>query len=478
MKNDERLWHTISEEDMETLIGLALPGAVKPLDLRSVQRPGLHGKLIRKNAGETASEPWKIAGLKNHQGINYLTGTALEGQSLFEIIKKDAVAPSLLSLMLAGISEVRKERKADNREGNFSRFSAAGTYFTSDSKILLLPEGILEGVLPLQRGESQKWEEALTNPTLKDDENLIFGWAVLAYRYFTGKDPFPLDGEEKELPMIRGFFPPVFLEMPELNEKLAEFIEQGLKSPGEVDLTALTDLFQELLENGRFTEPLTEDETAGRKETAEKNYRRDRAAYQGKRFFRRKGTLIMILIGAAAVIGGLAGTILSGVFAPPVTLGWTQEEVAEAFYRGINTLDVELVDGCVTGKAGKNRVNMVTSLYAISRVRMGYEMVNPYINAEEWAERQDPELEEGEQLYGIRNLKIKRLAENTFQAEYEEWVSYFEDNPDTALEIKAGPPLVEGTLIREELELVIKRDAWVIAEIRRTSEEKIEEPEI
>ncbi|MBI9102967.1 MAG: hypothetical protein JEY99_11160 [Spirochaetales bacterium] len=485
MKSEQTIWTTIPQDKREgsitkeKLSGLSLPGAIKPQDLKGVHKPGFHGILISPpdtpGFDKIESEVWKISGLKESDGTSYLTGPALSGLSLFELLNTNTFNEDHLRLLLAALIFLDDPNQPDRGIGTFSKFSAVGTFFTDAGKVLLLPDEILNRVLTLQGRESTRWEEVLSNTSLTGIDNLVFGWSVLAYILHKGSSPFPLEGEEKELYILRGFFEPLEISTPELNQEFTATIHTGLKEPSKVDRRELQTLFINLYSNQSFKTILTEETAALIREGAQKIYRRQQAQYSGKRFFRRKGSLLLVSVVTAGLIIGIIYTILSGVLAPPMTRGWPQEDVVTGFYRAINELDVEIVDDCETNKAGKRRVDMVSNLYAISRIRMGYEMVNPYINAEEWVNtRPDLRLDVGEQLYGIRNLNVQRLTEDSFRVTYEEWTSAYPEGIEPSEE--KADPIIIGRAITEELKLVIKRDAWMISELKEIQNLKLDAP--
>ena len=179
----------------------------------------------------------------------------------------------------------------------------------------------------------------------------------------------------------------------------------------------------------------------------------------------------MAALVAAAVLGGVGGTVLRGIFGPPMSRGWEPREVVTAFYRGINDLNFELVEGVTADKAGKNRATQVLNLFTTSRIRLGYEGASPYVNAEDWLARGDPDLQPGEILYGIADLALEELGENRFRATYQEWNTLFQEDGENG---GAEPGrLIRGRQITEEILLEWRRKAWLIVEIRVTESRDI-----
>lgn len=206
-------------------------------------------------------------------------------------------------------------------------------------------------------------------------------------------------------------------------------------------------------------------------ETAEKTARRRENRFGWKGFFRKKGTLTVGIAAGIILLGTVLFPILSGALAPPLTRGMEPRQVLETYFNGINSLDVTVTQGCVDGKAAKDRINTVMNLYAVSRVRMGYEGRSPFVSAPDWLARPDRTLKEGEMLFGITGLEIRPLSENRFHVLYREWSSFYEGNEG---EQNLSPALmIQGAEIEEEYRLIWKREAWLISEIIPLSRKEI-----
>ena len=66
------------------------------------------------------------------------------------------------------------------------------------------------------------------------------------------------------------------------------------------------------------------------------------------------------------------------------------------------------------------------------------------------------------------------MDSDTFQVSYEEWMSYYPE--DREPEDTAAPPQIQGELIIEEVDLIEKREAWMIGAIRRIKTEELKTP--
>jgi hypothetical protein len=141
----------------------------------------------------------------------------------------------------------------------------------------------------------------------------------------------------------------------------------------------------------------------------------------------------------------------------------TAEKVVHLYYESFNTLDVETMSGCVTAGAGKSDIKEITGLFVISRVRTGYEGNSGFLSAADWLKKGSPPLKKGINIYGITGLKISRLSDDTFTADYSKWST--ELPPNTAGTVVTGKPV--QTHIIDTLHTVKKRGAWVIDSIKR-----------
>ena len=456
-------WRTLTL-DNETLLALPLPGGTgKPLNLRGIHQPGSRGWLWNGKS----LEPWIPRGLAEAEGVPLYTGPALEGESLLHLLETRRFNREHLLLLARALPDLYRRAGNDpSPELRVTGLSPLGTFFTRTGGILFLSDGLISRLVPMSGTGGNLWETRLRFPGLSGGRNLLFSWGVLAYTALAGTPPFAPEAEEEEelrSRMSRGVFVP--LEgvnrepSPELCGEINRcltplLLPEGTVSPWEAWVRLADNPGEAVLPSQEERERLFRQ--------GEKTGRKRESAHLRRRFFRKWGVLLAGGAVAAGFVISLAVSILRGVFAPPLTLGMEPRQVLETYFDGINRLDSETVEGCAYKKAAKDRVNRVINLYAVSRIRMGYEGSSPYITASEWLARPGRTLEEREAVYGITDLVLTRLAEDRFRADYREWVTgATEETQDSMNPVKQ----VQGYQVSEEYRLVWKKEAWLIGEI-------------
>jgi hypothetical protein len=135
------------------------------------------------------------------------------------------------------------------------------------------------------------------------------------------------------------------------------------------------------------------------------------------------------------------------------------------------------MSACVVGRAGREEISQVTTLYVTSRVTQGYEGKSNIISAAEWDMNGRPPLASPAALYGVTGLALTwEQAEPTpvFTAAYDKW------NPasggDAPPAGTAAAPKSEGHHVVDKVWLRRDRGDWVIHRIDRQSEVPLPAP--
>jgi hypothetical protein len=168
----------------------------------------------------------------------------------------------------------------------------------------------------------------------------------------------------------------------------------------------------------------------------------------------------------------------------PTTAGMDPVHVIESYYHAFGELDHQMMEACVTGKAGKDDIGMVTNLFGINKVRQAYEsnLQSLIISAAEWLARGGGPVESS--VFGVTDLSITGNNEQVtgnneevyYKVDYTLWLpAQFAAEPESVAGQNAVPdtenllPLpyrhaVVITLIRQ-------KGNWRISQIQRLSEE-------
>ena len=145
------------------------------------------------------------------------------------------------------------------------------------------------------------------------------------------------------------------------------------------------------------------------------------------------------------------------------TKGMSPTEIANAYYNAFGELDQALMENCLTGKAGREDIDLVMNFYIISRVRMAYEIyTQSFISAQKWIDEGSPATDKI--VFGITDLRISGFSmdeENArLTAEYILWMPNYDDENNSTM-------IPESNACIDDLEFIFKKGAWRISSIRR-----------
>jgi hypothetical protein len=416
-------------------------------------------------------------------------GPAFEGEGLDRIIADDARKDWALDALRYWLRARRILSGKDELAAPFP----AGALIAPSGAVLFPPERLMRRVLEADGPEA--WldrAERWVHPDLPGDEAAAFSTAAMLYRICCGTAPYGNRNTELVHEDIReGVFSPPRLMAPGLREDLAEIIASSLASdayytekkiprPGPEKLDSLLgppgtasfpDLFRTLSDGER--QKIEEERGQFEKKKA--------LTVKTKRFIRRNTVILAVVLSALAGLGLIVYSSIRGRADLPSTEGMHPLEVIETYYGAFGSLDHTLMEACVINKAGQDDINLVTNIFVISRVREAYEMSAANMTPEEWIARGSPPTDLT--VFGVSDLEPSPRDTDesdgrvSYRVSYELWLpDTYEQLPQPPRPDPAGmsppPPalfLPRGSPVTDEVDLVLHKGAWRIAEIRRES---------
>jgi hypothetical protein len=380
--------------------------------------------------------------------------------------------------------------------------------------ILFSPERLTLRCLQAE-GEDRLREgaESLVNPEL-GGEAAVFTAGALLYRILTGQAAFP----NRDLDLLHqdireGVFLPAHLAAPGLDENLAGLIDRAIAgipaagsaktgagrvrsaragSPGSGRAGAgerpgLGELAAALGPAGSggaaaFFRPLDEEKReklAGERAQLEK---KRKLTVNTRRFVIRNSAILGGSLAAFIALILVAYSIIAGRKDLPTTRDMEPVQVIEAYYNAFGELDHTMMDACVTNRAGKQDIEMVTNFFVLSRVRQAYEYTpDIIISAQKWQDQGSPLTRS--QVFGVTDLDIRQTGGDEsadqvrYRASYTLWIPGEADGSADPLQdsLSAAPPAAEaeqgslprGYPITDELTLVRRKGNWRISGLER-----------
>lgn len=415
--------------------------------------------------------PWRVEGFFPHEGRLYLYGPYLPGRLLHEQLaaaERPSERPAGLGALSALTAALLTLKEHDCLP---DELQSDAVCFLEDGGVLFLPPPLMSELRSM-RPDAHRLAtyQNLNHPDLRGrPEQLSFSLAALLYRLLQGGYPFQAATEEELRDRMRyQKLPSLTSAFPGLRQEIAGAILQGLcRAEGPPPtLEQWSALLAEANARGLYR-PLASAEREALASQARAEAARAGKSYDRRVFWRKHWKTALIVAAAAALLGGVGGSLLKNFLAPPLTRGLGPRQVVESFYGGLNSLDHALMEDCVVDKAGRETIREVTNLYVLSRVSLGYEGKSRIVNAEQWTAQGRPQLDAADSVYGVTDLVIREERGQpapVYLAGYTKWFPTPEPEGQSA---RAQAPRYDSQSIRERLYLRQERRDWVIYRIER-----------
>ena len=372
-------------------------------------------------------------------------------------------------------------------------------------KLLFLPQDIFKySIAGLSAVEQADLHNCWVNPTLQGLPAICFTRSCVAYKMLTGRYPYPAsDNLTRNADLLDRNFLPLELSVNGIDPQLALAVNKGLKLnsnsvtiPGKKakgkkseDLVPQKEFPLELLANAKnnLSSKLS-DEAFEEKVKSYKKFQNSRV--NTKRTLRRNATAF--LIGFIAIICGIlyAKSAYNSYLNDYTTKGLTSVQTIQTFFKGINTMDIPLIQSFIDGRSAGRYLDGVSNVYVISKQRQsnggdsGYQKPAKY-----FVMLTDASMNSSLGLYGITNIKIdgkpydeyidlKKNKEKPEIITQEQGVSITKGDKSVhsveyyTLHTEGTNNDIFVTKNKDTFTLTFKKDKWIITDIE-TSEEEI-----
>jgi hypothetical protein len=423
------------------------PPARGPALARILALKGNPGWLV----GSDTVERWRFEGVAGHGEATYLAGPAASGVTLETAMAGPPAEalPKVARLADALATLCRKDVPLFPLE-------ADAVLFCRDGSVLFLPPAVMRELRGHRSfAETRDTWEALNHPDLSGTALASWSIAVILFRVAAGRFPFAGASAEEMRQRIREH-----VVSPAEGPVPAPVME-ALARPESVSLAD----WGRHISAWRTAAPGSPGPRAARP-TSERTFR-------VRRFWQRNGVRVAVIAGACLLAAGGAAWIVGTLAKPRLTHGFSPAKVVETFYESTDTLDHEAMRACVTGGAGGEELDQVTTIYVTSRVTQGYEGRSGVVSASAWDRQGRPALPAGTVLYGATGLSVTEEQgppAPVLRAEYEMWIPVTAEGPPSAA------PACEGHRRVDRLWLKRDRGDWVIHRIERLRDDLLTTP--
>ena len=317
-------------------------------------------------------------------------------------------------------------------------------FYIIDTDTLLLLDPDTADIISIYLEEDEKFDMLTAYSKFNTQENfaLIRQFAQLVYYALTNESPYHnVDVRNNK-----------FLEIPldyykeslfkNLDDKTINFISYILRANdnnqreimgnrrGQVNLLYFIEKANELayeVENLSEEDYIKEKSNLGIKYETFKEKTEKKAKVNV--FFRKKGTIIAIIVIATIAIGSIVGFYINKAFKPPITQGYSANEVINTYFEGINKLDISTVDETLEGISCPYE-HTIISLFVSSRQVLAYENHSPHIHVQQYLDDKNAKIRKDSYIYGTSDVNIEQINENEYLVNYLFYAPYPIDAED------------------------------------------------
>ena len=252
-------------------------------------------------------------------------------------------------------------------------------------KLLFLPQNVFKySIAGLSAVEQADLHNCWVNPTIQGLPAICFMRSCVAYKMLTGRYPYPsADNLTRNADLLDKNFLPLELCINGINPELAAAVNKGLKLnsdsvniPGKKakgkkseDLVPQKDFPLELLAKAKESiSTKLSDQAFEEKVNSYKKLQSSRV--KTKRTLRRNTTTIIVCILALvfAIIYGRSA--YQNYLDDYTTKGFTSVQTIQTFFKGMNTMDITLMQSFISGKSANRYLDSISNVYVISKQRM------------------------------------------------------------------------------------------------------------
>lgn len=382
--------------------------------------------------------------------------------------------------------------------------NGAGGILVDQDKLLFLPKDLFKNSLAgLSAIEQSDLHNCWINPSLTEIPAICFLRATVVYKMLTGRFAYPAsDALTRNADILDRNFLPLELNVNGINLELAQAVNKALKLnsnsvaiPGKkpkgkksAELIPDADFPLDLLAAARegSTSNLTDKEFEDKVNAYKK---KQGSRVNTKRTIRRNTTTILVSLIAVAAVILWARSTYKNHLDDYTTKGLTSTQTIQAFFKGVNNLDISLLEQFTKGKSVNRYVDAVSNVYVISRQTQANGGTSGYIKpAKYFLTTTDLSKLNLAGLYGVTNITIDGKSSD----EYVDLLKY-KDKP-AALETEQGVILNNGdksvhkveyytlhtegtnnaiyiTRSTDTFTLTFTKDRWMITDIDSTQED-------
>jgi hypothetical protein len=415
-------------------------------------------------------EYWESTAVREHNKELVILGPWLEPKALTTYSKLGSHQVLRFLKLLIRVFSVTKDLP------DFQTNPVPGIITLQDGRLMVLPKSWSQGIIHHCSDHAiQRFQQVISFPGKNTDyiQTMGFTMGFLAYLWLTGVEPFSLDNlDQSSIAELNeqkrnGMYMPLGLHKKTVSKDFEKLVDALLLEP---TIQAIDQLSRQVHSISSFSEdskhPYRPEDIA----KLEKKWNRTTKLFQLRRFVQKKRTLLIATSLAVILVLSVGTQMIQRALTPPLSLGWSPEQVVAEFFQAANNLDSVIMDQLVMNNGARELRRTVVHLFATSRVREAHEMRNPHINAQQWVTEGKPQVPDAAMIFGIVDFQVLEIS--PWDQGYKALVRYSLYMPDVQeIRTEDGLPGTLTSYMVEQIEEYIflgkERDAWKIQLVER-----------
>ena len=413
---------------------------------------------------------WESTAVREHNKELVILGPWLEPKALtpYSNLGSEEILRYLKLLMR--VFSITKELP------EFQSNPVPGIIALQDGRFMVLPRSWSQGIIHHCSDHTiQRFQHVVSFSGKNPDyiQTMGFTMGFLAYLWCTGVEPFSLvDVDQSTITELNeqkrnGMYKPIGLHNTSVSKDFVAIVDTLLQEPR---IQAIDQLSKQLQTSDSFSKHSLDQYKPEEISKLEKTWQRNAKLFRIRRYVQKKRTFLIATSLAVILILSVGTQVIQRALTPPLSLGWSPEQVVTEFFQAANNLDAITMDELVMNNGARELRRTVVHLFATSRVREAHEMRNPHINAQQWVTDGKPEVPDAAMIFGIVDFQVLEIS--PWDQGYRALVRYSLYMPDVQ-EVRSedGLPATLTSYMVEQIEEYIflgkERNAWRIRLVER-----------
>lgn len=317
---------------------------------------------------------------------------------------------------LATVLKILADNKID-----IENFSTNLFYKNEKDETFIFPPRLINFLnsrssLKLQEERVSKY----VHPDLSGERSLLFSLGILLFEFFTSSYPINYNSPEDLRDKFRRkrFITPRWKNIL-LSDSLDRLIINLLDVEFEGSLSGTISELIKIKSEGLYRD------VENREKLENKNIKLE-SRFIKKDNFRhsiiKNKTAIIVSIVVLGILTSFFGSIIANKLRPPLTTGYSAEQVVNSYFESFNTIHIELLEDVLAEDVRDEDIKEITSMHVTTAYRGKISGGNTFLRPDEWLLLNDED-KNSTDIFAMDKIEIIKVNELEYSVTYEKWFS-------------------------------------------------------